>query len=102
MAKQTNQSANGTSFHSATINASVNQLINTFGEPTWQHNTGEDKVNFEWVLETDEGDVFTLYDWKEGRPLSSDETIEWHIGSHSREISGEAQYEVAKELGFSK
>jgi hypothetical protein len=102
MAKKTNQSANGTSFHDVTIKASINQLITAFGEPTWQHNTGEDKVNFEWVLETDEGDVFTLYDWKEYRKLDLDETIEWHIGSFSRFISGEAQYEVAKELGFSK
>ena len=98
MSKKTTQSANGTSFHSATINASVNQLINTFSEPTNQYNTGEDKVNFEWVLETDEGDVFTLYDWKEGRPLSSDETIEWHIGTHSKDVAWEVKEEVEMEL----
>ena len=99
MCKKSNQSTNGTSFQNVTFEASVQDLINVFGEPTIQDNTGEDKVNFEWDMETDNGDVFTLYDWKEYRKLDLDEQIEWHIGSHSREISGEAQYEVLRELG---
>jgi len=99
MCKQTNQSTNGTSFQGITILTSVQNLINTFGEPTVQDNTGEDKVNFEWDMETENGDVFTIYDWKEYRKIDLDEQIEWHIGSHSREISGEAQYEVMRELG---
>ena len=99
MAKKTNQSTNGTSFQDVTFKASINQLTNIFGEPTIQDNTGEDKVNFEWEMETDEGDVFAIYDWKEYRKLDLDEQIEWHIGSNSRSISGDAQYEVMRELG---
>lgn len=99
MAKKTNLIPNGTSFHDVTFKASVNQLTNVFGEPDYGYNTGEDKVNFEWVLETDDEEVFTIYDWKEYRELDSDETIEWHIGSQSRDISGKAQYEVLRELG---
>ena len=98
MAKQTNQSANGTSFHDVTIKASVNQLINGSGEPHWVNNTGEDKVNFEFIFETEEGDVFTIYDWKHYRSLDLDEIIEWHIGSHSRMISWDAQDEITREL----
>jgi hypothetical protein len=99
MAKETNQSTNGTSFQDVTFKASVQQLTNAFGEPDYSSNTGEDKVNFEWVLETDEGNVFAIYDWKEYRELDLDEQIEWHIGSHSRDISGDAKYEVMRELG---
>lgn len=99
MAKKTNQSTNGTSFQDVTFEASVNQLTNIFGEPDYGYNTGEDKVNFEWVLETDEGNVFVIYDWKEYRELNLDETIEWHIESNSRSISSDAQYEVIRELG---
>ena len=99
MAKKTNQNANGTSFHDVTFKASVQQLTNVFGEPYYGYNTGEDKINFEWVLETDDEEVFTIYDWKEYRELDPDETIEWHIGSHSRDISSKAQYEVLRELG---
>jgi hypothetical protein len=99
MCKKTNSSTGGTSFQDVTFKASINQLTNVFGEPTIQDNTGKDKTNFEWEMETDNGDVFTIYDWKEYRKLDLDEQIEWHIGSHSRNISGEAQYEVMRELG---
>ena len=97
--KKTNQSTNGTSFQDVTFKASVQDLINVLGEPTIHDNTGKDKTNFEWVLETDEGNVFAIYDWKEYRELNLDETIEWHIGSNSRSISCDAQYEVLRELG---
>ena len=94
MAKQTNQSVDGTSFHGVTVDASVNQLINALGEPSYVSNTGEDKTNFEWFMETDEGGVFTIYDWKHYRPLDLDEIINWHIGAHSRLISWDAQDEI--------
>jgi hypothetical protein len=97
--KKTNSSTDGTSFQGVIIKASVQDLINVLGEPDFSDNTGEDKVNFEWDLETDEGNVFTIYDWKEYRKLDLNEQIEWHIGSHSRSISGDAQYEVMRELG---
>ncbi len=98
MAKKTNSSTNGTSFHDVTFKATVNQLINAFGEPDYDGNTGEDKVNFVWDMETDEGDVFTIYDWKHYRKLDLDEIIEWHIGAHSRMISWDAQDELTREL----
>ena len=97
--KKTNQSTNGTSFHGVVIRASVNNLISILGEPTIQDNTGEDKVNFEWDCETDEGNVFTIYDWKEYRKLYLFEVIDWHIGAHSRSIASDASYEISRELG---
>ena len=97
--KKTNSSTDGTSFQGVTILASVQDLINVLGEPDYRDNTGEDKVNFVWDLETDDEEVFTIYDWKEYRKLDLNEQIEWHIGSHSRSISGDAQYEVMRELG---
>jgi hypothetical protein len=99
MCKKTNSSTDGTSFQGVTIKASVQDLINVLGEPYYNDNTGECKVNFEWDLETDEGNVFTIYDWKEYRKLDLDEQIEFHIGSFSRSISSDAQYEVMRELG---
>ena len=96
--KKTNSSIDGTSFHNITITASVNDLINVLGEPTFQGNTGEDKVNFIWDMETDDGDVFTLYSWKEYRKISDIEIIEWHIGARNRSISNKAQYEIMREL----
>jgi hypothetical protein len=99
MCKKTNSSTDGTSFQDVTFKASVQDLINVFGESDYRDNTGEDKTNFEWDMETDDEEVFTIYDWKEYRKLDLNEQIEWHIGAHSRSIAGEAQYEVLRELG---
>lgn len=84
MAKLTDQTANGTSFHHSTITASAKELIAALGEPQCQSNNGEDKVNLEWTCETENGKVFTIYDWKEYREISMHEMITWHVGGHSR------------------
>jgi len=100
MCKKTNQSTSGTSFQDVTIRASVQDLTRALGEPSYVDNSGEDKVNFEWELETRDGDVFTIYDWKEYRKLDLNEPIEWHIGSFSKGNSLDAQSEVLKELSI--
>ena len=78
--KKTEKSADGTSFHNTTIITTVNELVEVLGEPTYQQNTGDDKVNVEWICDNYLGDVVTIYDWKEYRPLDGDETIEFHLG----------------------
>ena len=98
MAKKTYQSTDGTSFHGVVIRASVDQLTKAFGDPSMEYNTGEDKVNFEWEMETDEGEVFTIYDWKEGRPLRLDEIVTWHIGAMNKSVSNDAERELLKAL----
>lgn len=97
MAKKTYQDTDGTSFHGVTIRATVDQLTKAFGEP-YDSNSGEDKVNFVWDMENNEGEVFTIYDWKEYRVLKSDEMITWHIGSKSKSDSNVAERELLKKL----
>lgn len=94
--KQTNQSANGTSFHGTTIRFNTNELKSVLGEPV----TGgvEDKITREWEGETDAGDVFTVYDWKEYREFGNDETVSWHIGGHSRMATEQAKEEIESAL----
>ena len=75
---------NGTSFHDVTIKTSINQLIKVLGEPNIQDNTGEDKVNVEWEVITEDGIIGTIYDWKEYRRLGEDDLIEFHIGGHNK------------------
>ena len=81
--KKTTNLVNGSSFHNVTIKTSVNELIRVLGNPDDDSNTGEDKVNFEWICETIDGDVVTIYDWKEYRMIDVDEEIEFHLGGHS-------------------
>lgn len=96
--KKSDQSANGTSFHDSVIVATVAQLRKVIGEPDRECNDGNDKVNFNWVAETEDGEVFTVYDWKEYRKISEDEEIEWHIGGHSREVTEKACKELEEAL----
>jgi len=75
---------NGTSFHSDVVFATPNEMKWILGEPTWEHNDGEDKTNMEWYMEMEDGNVFTVYDYKEYKPLHPNGQVEWHIGGHSR------------------
>jgi len=97
MAKKTYQDTDGTSFHGVTIRATVEQLTKAFGDPD-DNNTGEDKVNFVWDMETDEGEVFTIYDWKNYRKLRLDEYVVWHIGARNKSVANDAERELLKKL----
>jgi hypothetical protein len=92
--KPTTKSANGTSFHFTTFDCTVAILRKILGEPVCEYNDGSDKVNIEWEMETDDGDVFTVYDWKEYKALSEHELIQWHIGGMSKSITEQAKREI--------
>lgn len=94
--KQTNKSTNRSSFHNETFYASVEDLRKILGEPKCEQNDA--KVNFVWGMETEDGTVFTVYDWKEYRKLEEDEEIEWHVGGFSREDTSKALNEIAEAL----
>ena len=96
--KPTQKSVSGTSFHGDVVHASVNELKKILGEPVFSDNSGQDKVNFEWEMETEDGQPFTVYDWKEYRALDADEEIEWHIGGHDKITTTTALLEILDEL----
>ena len=96
--KQTDKSADGTSFHNHTFTATVDDLRNVLGQPKFESNDGQDKSNFDWIMETEDGEVFTVYDWKEYRQLDENEDIEWHIGGRSGLTTGKALSEITKAL----
>lgn len=98
MAKLTDKSADGTGFHGTTITTTPQKLIDALGEPQWDGNDGSDKTNFDWICETEDGDVFTIYDWKYYRPLKMDEIVDFNIGGNSKYITMTAQTELAKIL----
>ncbi len=94
----TTKSCSMTSFHGSVIKCTVSDLRSILGEPRYQGNDGTDKVNFDWVMETESGDVFSVYDWKEYRPLGENEVIEWHVGGHSAKVTDQAVNEMADGL----
>jgi hypothetical protein len=96
--KSTTKSPNLTSFYDSEVIATVKELIQVLGEPAYDGNDGDDKVNYEWVLETELGNVFTVYDWKHYRSISTDEQVYWHIGGHSSEVTVTAKREIEEAL----
>jgi hypothetical protein len=96
--RNTKQSIVGTSFHGQTIYATPGQLRKAMGEPYSEVNDGKDKVNMEWEMETENGDVFSVYDWKEGRPLAEFDRVEWHIGAKDARIARQAEDEIKEAL----
>ena len=98
--KQTDKSANGTSFHDTTFISTVADLLKILGEPQCEQNDGQDKCNFDWTMETEDGTIFTVYDWKEYRALQEGEIIEWHVGGKSRSDTEKALTEVIEALNL--
>ena len=94
MAKLSNKSACGTSFHGHTVTATPNQLIEALGEPQFGWNDGQDKTNFDWICETNDGAVFTIYDWKEYSQLNMDSYYEFHIGAFHGFVASKAVREL--------
>jgi hypothetical protein len=98
MARLTTKSTDGTSYYGINITTSVSQLERVIGEAQYISNDGRNKTNFDWECETNEGDVFTIYDWKEYRPISKDELIIFHIGAKSESVSKIAKNELEQLL----
>jgi hypothetical protein len=86
----------GTSFFGTTFPATVNQLVEAIGQPTYERNNGDDKTNFEWNMELEDGTVFSIYDWKEYRSISLDEVIDWHIGGKNGDSTVKALEQLSK------
>lgn len=62
------------------ITCSYDTLCEVFGQPY-----GGDgyKTQAEWLVKTDEGVVFAIYDWKEHQPVY--DVTEWNIGGKTSE-----------------
>lgn len=99
--KSTNQSLNGTSYHDVTIHTTPEQLkklAHKLAAEFNDNNCGEDKSNYDFDFETEDGDVFSVYDWKEYRVLSDLERVQFHIGAKTESISRTAKLELQHEL----
>lgn len=93
--KQTTKSTSGTHFLDVTVFASRNELITICGKP--QSSSADFKVRYCWDMETEDGTVFTIYDWKDSfRKL--DEPFMWLIGSFDYLTADTARYEINQAL----
>ena len=74
----------------------MNELVRVLGDPSYEMG---DKVNFEWVCETIDGDIVTIYDWKEYRLIGEDEEIKFHLGGHNLITTLDGKDELLRLLG---
>ena len=58
---------------------SYDGLKKIFGAPIISR---DEKVECEWVIELDNGDIATIYSWKE----PYDECHKWHVGGHKNRV----------------
>ena len=96
MLKHTNNFQQFTSFHGTEIEASFNELVEFFPH-SWKKG-GDGKTNFNFILEDEEGNNVTIYDYKLYRPIQKDEKIIWNIGARNKEISDRALSELKRIL----
>ena len=89
---------NGTSFFNDLIYATPNEMKYLLGEPTFEQNDGKGKINMEWNLEMEDGNVITIYDYKEHKPLHPNGRVEWHIGGNFRFDTHLAKQLLSEEL----
>ena len=73
---------NMTSFHCGEVYASVQELENLLNVKADYF--GDEKVTYEFDLETETGIPFTIYDWKEGG-IGTTWKVWFHIGTHTKE-----------------
>lgn len=92
--KLSDKDASGTSFFGSTILASYNQLCNAIGGPPQGGGCG--KSIYDWTCENEDGDVVTVYDWKEYRDFGKDEQVYFHIGGRNKESTEKAKAELQK------
>lgn len=87
----------GTSYHGDTLMASAEEISRVLGDPKGPSTDG--KVQREWYGETEDGVVFTVYDYREGRPIPEDAEYPYHIGAFSSEDSTRAREVLEQLLG---
>lgn len=91
-------SINGTCLQGE-IKANYADLVKKFGKPI-----GGDayKVDASWVIKFENGDVATIYNWKDGKNYNGESGVatesitEWHVGGHKKSVVGMVE-EVLKE-----
>ena len=93
----------GSSFHMSTIHTTPQRLMDLADKndiPYGDFNDGTDKVNFDFSFQTnnDLALQFTVYDWKEYKPLDLNREYRFHIGGVDRQSTEQAKKLLTKLL----
>jgi hypothetical protein len=93
---------NGTHDHCIRITATPDEMMliaKNNGLEYYDGNGDEnEKSQYDFDFENEDGVVFTAYDWKYYRILEGDEMIIWHIGAHSTKDAQIGYNELREQL----
>jgi len=62
------------------MKAEYGDIVAAFGKPEYW---GGPKVQWEWKVVFEDGEIATIYDWKNYWISKPEEVNEWHIGGHN-------------------
>lgn len=71
------------------VNTTYSKLFEKFGEPT---DGDGHKFDAEWEIEFSDGEVATIYNWKNGKGYKGSEGLDvvditkWHIGGFNKSV----------------
>lgn len=72
------------SFHGHSVHTSKDDLEKVCGKVMFTDNDLAEDVKHVWEMQSEDGTLFTIYDYKEYREYPSNEKIDWHIGANNR------------------
>ena len=73
----------GTSLKGYINGIKYSELVELLGEPTFPNESGDGKVQKEWVIRMND-EIFTIYDWKTyDREYSMANLTRWNVGGKS-------------------
>jgi hypothetical protein len=85
----------GTSYHGINIETTASKLNKKYGK---SEVSGDGKTQREWNLETNDGEPFTVYDYKEGRKIKLSEVYQYHIGAMDEQTAAKVRRELKSDL----
>jgi hypothetical protein len=74
------------------VNTTYARLVEVFGQPI--SGSGDGKVNSQWIIKFNNGEIATIYDYKE--PITPTDDYDWHIGGHKRWVVAKVASLVAQ------
>ena len=72
----------GSSFDCYLENTTYQELVQALGPPSLPEKSGDGKIQKEWVFVDEDGNPFTIYDWKTGsEDVTMNEITTWCVGA---------------------
>lgn len=94
MIKITNKFSQGLNYHGDKFQSTVKTISERLGPAFNVAPDGSSDVQYEWICETEDGDLFNICDHKSEKNLNVYKPTTFHISAMNKRISKLALYEI--------